>query len=551
MNFAYAARARSVSKWSERARSLAALPEARKGRLVAAAQVGFAVILLLVLLIPLKSYVLQYLTDHLIFFDGADRVLNGQLPNRDFHTPLGPLNYLLPALGYGLSGTLGGMMPVATAIFTVALLPLLLYVCRSRLPHAFALAFGLYILILTIAPVHVGDTLPLPTFAVFYNRWGYAVLSLLFLFLLPRKDGAGSDRRDIAVMAACVLLLFYLKISYAAVAGAFVAGLVAFPHTRRIALWSGLAVALSMAVVELFWSGTGEYLEDIVMATQASGAVRGGLKSVAVALSDNLVAGFILLCAVGMALFSGVGWGTALMCLYMAGSGVLLANQNHQGSNILTFIPAALVAATAPARRGQAAAGGMRLAHWVVLAALSVQSFVLGLATLALHTVAAARSPAASAVDLDGLIAVGASPGEKASTSQLCLAPADASQSQEDKSSYLLIIQDGQRLLARDPRLAGKVFSFDNANPFNALGDRRAPTGIDSWYHYRRNFSETAYRPAEQLFGDVDVVMVPRRPAWSGTTEALLKIYGSDLQSRFTLVARTDCWNAYRKNARR
>lgn len=551
MSFPHAARTGAASAWSERVRSIAALPAERQARLVAAILGGIAFVLLLFLVVPLKTYVPQYLTDHFVFLDGADRVLRGQLPNRDFHSALGLLNYLLPAAGYWLSGSMGGMMPVATAVFTVLLLPLLLHACLSRLTHPLTLAFGAYILILTIAPVHVGDTLPLPTFAVFYNRWGYAVLSVLFLFVLPRKDGVGSERRDIIVMAACLLILFYLKISYFAVAGAFVAGMVLFPHTRRIALGSAIAAALGLIVVELMWSGTRTYLEDIAMAGQASGAVRGGLKSIAVMLSDTLVSGFILLCALAIALVSGVGRGTLLMCLYMAASGVLLANQNHQGPSILTFIPAALVAASAPRKPGGADIGGTRLAYWLCLAALSVPSFVMGLATLALHAVGASRAPAASAVELDGFIGLGASPEEKLSTRRLCLAPGAQSQSLEDRAAYLLIMKDGQRLLSRHPRLAGTVFSFDNANPMNALTDRAAPAGVDSWYHYRRSFSDTAYRPADELFRDVDIIMVPRRPAWEATSVALLKLYGHDLRTKFHLVARTDCWEAYRKNAAR
>ena len=68
----------------------------------------FAVLLVL----PSQVVVSRYVNDLLIFLDGAYRVNQGQVPNRDFHTALGPLNFYLPALAARITGTLGTAMPV-------------------------------------------------------------------------------------------------------------------------------------------------------------------------------------------------------------------------------------------------------------------------------------------------------------------------------------------------------------------------------------------------------------------------------------------------------
>ena len=62
---------------------------------------------------PGRTVTTAYVNDLFIFLDGAHRVASGQVPNRDFHTALGPLVYYIPAAGLLLSGHLGAAMPLA------------------------------------------------------------------------------------------------------------------------------------------------------------------------------------------------------------------------------------------------------------------------------------------------------------------------------------------------------------------------------------------------------------------------------------------------------
>ena len=75
---------------------------------------GLAVAFALVLAVPGQTVTTKYLNDLFIFLDGAHRIMAGQVPNRDFHSALGPLAFYIPAAGYWLSGSLGGAMPVGT-----------------------------------------------------------------------------------------------------------------------------------------------------------------------------------------------------------------------------------------------------------------------------------------------------------------------------------------------------------------------------------------------------------------------------------------------------
>jgi hypothetical protein len=112
---------------------------------------------------------------------------------------------------------------------------------------------------------------------------------------------------------------------------------------------------------------------------------------------------------------------------------------------------------------------------------------------------------------------------------------------------YLWTLQDGARLLREDPRLNGKVFTLDMANPFNALVDREAPRGVDSWYHAGRSFNERTYRAPEEALAEVDVVMVPKAPVHPPGHALLGELYGPYLAGNFRPVATSDYWVAYRR----
>lgn len=536
----------------------------REKLLVPLAPVGSAVLLLLFLVLPGTTYSGNYTNDLMIFFDGGYRVLRGQVPNRDFHTPLGALTVLLPAFGLWMKG-LGGMMPWATAAFTLLFLPFLIYVCRSRLPLVYALGFGIYAILLVVGPVNVGEQVDQTSFAMYYNRWGYALLSLLFLLALRRKDDAPSAMPDGAVAAGLLLGMFYLKISYFLLGVVFLIFLLLITRRR---LWPILALAgagAAIGLVEIFWRGTATYLSDIRAAAEASGALRGTLFTLSRIVLLNFMAVIIFLGVVGIAIARRLGWPTILLCLYMAAAGVMLVNQNAQMVGILTLIPAALVAALSPAGADEEHDPSWpRAASMLLIAALLIPPATTSLVTTGYFAIRSARGQSDSPyqASLNGIVAdegaidtfkVGPDVQREAYRSERpTLEMYNRIRSQRFKNvfsqpEYLRTVQDGARLLRSNPRLGGKVFVFDMGNPFNALLGRESPKGVDAWNHNGRTLTEKSYRPAEAMFGDVDVVMVPKFAAELSTRHVLESVYGPYLARRFEPVAVSDYWRAYRK----
>jgi len=525
--------------------------------------------LAVLLVLPGKTFTYIYSHDMMIFLDGADRVLSGQVPNRDFGTPLGLLTYLMPALGLWLGGSFGAMMPHAMAAFALMILPMLVYACASRLRLEYALILALFTITLVLTPANVGEQFP--SFGMFYNRWGYALLAIVFVLTLPPLRGERRPFADGAVAALILILSFYLKISYFGIAAGFVL-LLLFPRaTRATAIAAFVGAAAGIAAVELLWGGTASYLSDIGRAAEASGVVRGtlpGLAGVAV-YNVGMVAPFALL--LGFAWWRGVSLWTLFLCLFMAGAGMLLANQNAQGAGLLTLIPAGIVASHSIARgQPEEAGSSVPLLAFVLVASIAATSILFSTEGLLRHTMMAMRDPTAApryAAEVDGFIAQevdkpapgmpgletlrGAYAAERfdlAMVTQIRGLPVGQIIAQPE---YLWSVQDGAQLVRSQARLAGKILALDMANPFNALLGRPAPLGIDSWHHAGRTFSDTTHPLAERLFGDVDVVLVPKAPVDPGSALLFRRLYAAYLDQRFERVATSDYWHAYARRTPR
>lgn len=547
----------------ERLRNLSYQSEAR---IIVGVLLAYAALLLLILLLPGRTYLGNYSNDFMIFVDGAYRIIVGQIPNRDFHTPLGPLAFLLPGLGLWTGGSMGAMMPIATAAFTILFAPLMLYVVATRLPLGWALAFGMFMLLLVIVPLNPGEPPDRTSFAMFYNRFCWAMLSTLFLMILRDKSGTHRPWLDAAVMAALLLLMFYLKVNYAAVGLGFTLGLILLRDTRRAALLALAITAVGVLLMELFWSATGNYLADIRVAAEASGTWRGSVFTLGRYVIDNL-SDFILVAGImSVALLRGARPMHLLFALYMAVTGILLLNQSAQGVQIITLIPAALVAVLAPSKSAIRERFWPGLVGALVIAALVTPPAARNILALGYEVVKAAQAPSNDPLyeQLDGVITheTGSSDltpslAELVDVYRTGLANVETVNMLRhsprrhpiNQTEYLRSLEEARQVLQSDPKLAGRVFAFDMANPLNALAGRTPPTGVDAWNHLRRTFSPDIYRAPELEFADVDVVMWPKMPVELTTFQAMRKLYGPYVESHYELVTESTYWRAYRRKA--
>jgi hypothetical protein len=285
--------------------------------------------------------------------------------------------------------------------------------------------------------------------------------------------------------------------------------------------------------------------------------------------SAAMILPFLLV--LGLAVAKRVSWSVIMLCGLMAAAGLLLRNQNHQGPGMMTLVPAAILAGIALARAGREAGAdgkGFALAAKLLVAAMALPPAASALQSILVHGMMAARGGDARqyTAEIDGFIAqevnrpakgeAGLEKAREAYRSGTAdIAAFNATRTEGTlgaipQPEYFWTVQDGAELLRRDPRLSGKVLTLDMANPFNALLGRSAPVGVDSWYHAGRNFNEATYRPPEQVFGDVDVVMVPKAPVQPDSHRLLGRLYGDHIARNYEPVATSDYWRAYRVKRR-
>jgi hypothetical protein len=139
---------------------------------------GFALILLLFLAGLLFQRNFAYFRDYSITFEGAYRLALGQIPFRDFGSPVGPVSFLIPAIFFKLFGASLQVFQIAQLFTNFIHLVLLVFIFQKlalplRLQFASMLLFGFAYLIFLTHP--------------WYNSTGFLTLELVILLSLYQK----------------------------------------------------------------------------------------------------------------------------------------------------------------------------------------------------------------------------------------------------------------------------------------------------------------------------------------------------------------------------
>ena len=511
----------------------------------------FAVVLALLLALPGQSVATKYLNDLFVILDSAYRVAEGQVPNRDFHTVLGPLASYLPAVGYGVSGSLGAAIPTGMALLIVVLALPIAAILTSRLRPVIALPFGAFLLLILAVPILLGESITALTFAKFYNRIGWAALGALLVMVLPPEHPHARQHWIDALSAGFLtLVMLYTKLTYGAVALAFLVFMLSDSRERR---WAAGALGLTLAVglaVEAFWRSTLAHLSDLRLAFDVGGRLRGTWGQITDHILGNMTEYVLLALVAGLALRRTRSIREALFYGFCAVTGFLLINQNFQAWGIVTLHAAAAVAAEtilraedqstlAPDERRWTVASGATLLYL----ALVLPTIVHCAAALGLHTVAAGMR-AGQAVALPRL-------------EEVRLANLWTWNEYDEGAAYLSTLKDGAEALSGlDPKPSA-IFVLDRANPFSMALHAPPPRGDTPWLQWDRTLNGSSFVPAETLLAGVEIVMEPKpapgtdptSPSAQGTAQPLQTLYGPYIAAHFDLVRETEHWKLYRRPA--
>jgi hypothetical protein len=508
-------------------------PSILRRRPVAASAFAVAAVCALILAIPGETVTTKYMNDLFIFLEGVHRIDLGQVPNRDFHTALGPLVYYIPALGYWLSGTMGGAMPTGMALLVMALAPITAHVLGSRMRPAIGIPLAAFLLLIVAVPINTGESIGALSFAMFYNRIGWAALGiLLVMHLRPIESRPWLLVLDSASAAILILLMLYTKVSYAVVGIGFLALTLGDRKQRPWATAALVLVPLGALAVELVWGGTKSHVADLRLA----GMVSGSLGTI-----DNLV-GIVLRHLADLALFTLVAafvlwraWSVRdlLYFAYCAGAGWMLISQNFQQWGIITISVGAAVAAEILGRQHELAAEPSRSittgAHLLLLAML-LPTLVHNTAALGLHGALAAMKYGETV------------PLEKFDRIRLARLWFDGDPT---FVRYMASLKDGAAALAAMEGDVDRGLVLDFVNPFTAGLGLKPARGDSTWYHWGRTINEEHFPPAEQLFRDVRVVMEPKWAVEEWTARGMRTVYADYLAEHYEVAVETAEWKIY------
>ena len=504
--------------------------------------IAAAVVFALLLALPGRTITTAYINDLFIFLDGAHRVVSGQVPNRDFHTALGPLVYYLPALGLRLSGTFGAAMPTAMAVVVLALAPVMAHVLISRLRPFISLLFGAFVLLVVAVPTNLGESIGGLSFAMFYNRIGWAALAiLLVMYLRPNRPRPRQELLDTACAAVLTLAMLYTKVTYGLVALAFLAFMLTDRRQYRWAAATLVAVAALAIVVELFWRSSAAHIADLLLTGRVSG-VRG-IEDLVLGFAKHLADYTLFGIFAVLALRRTRSLRDFLFFGFCAGPGLLIVIQNSQPWGIITLQAGSVVGAELllrPAHDPEAEGSVPRAtrdslgfgAPWLLLAFLLPTS-LHWLTALVLHA---------------GLAT--AKFGEEFGLPKfegIRLARLWSSGDDTLSTTYLTSIREGARTLASLNLESTRVSVLDFSNPYSASLGLTPPRGDYSWLHWGRNVSAEHFLPGEEMLGDVDVLMEPK---WGINNLPLSNLYAGYIGQNFERVRETDSWTVHLRRER-
>lgn len=517
--------------------------------------------------------------DIYIFIDGAYRILHGQLPHLDFVTGIGGANFF----------TMAWLAPYADSLYQaflwnqvgIAALFLLVtwYVALSRLTVLTTVALVLYLAVILLAPLNIGGVGGDVTFAMFYNRFGWAALLLALVFVLPSQlpNSPLSATLDVLCVAFLLLFTLYTKATFClGILLVLLCMLLFFPATFwRRAIAVALVTLSTVALVEVLMPGYHlAYLADLILMVQAK-------QEVGLDLAEALRSAALPLLLIALAYW--IVWNLSPLlpqanrwkrfgfsALFLA-LAILIFTQNAQERGmtaLLGLLLVYIVLYTHSVEADRAAPRQVRdlaILH-IILLVFVLPEFLERNVSMDSYRRSALEEPRDYPFPVPERLRHYAVSG----------GTVDTLRRMAEENAFRLSLEDYSALISRKPpkqeiyqleyvyTLArgaealrstmnehgeGTVNTWDFVNPFSYILELEPAGGNYLWYHHKLNFSSNSHLPADAVFGATDYIMVPRYPVSADQARALSAIYGGYLEDNFILAQETPLWQVYRRKA--
>ena len=478
--------------------------------------------------------------DVLFLLDGAWRILNGQVPHTGFHTVLGPVIFLIVALGMKLGGVSAGVLPWVNSGMFLLLTSWAWLISRRRVSPFTSVLFTLSVGLLVAGTYHLGFDYWMSSYANLYNRYGYAMLFiLLFDQYFPTESDDPKDLLVSAVSSGFLLsVLFFLKVTFFLVGALFVlCCLLLFGRSRKWLVWFCLGFLLFLLPLLVYLGfDPGPLLRDYLIPAQArvQGIAHGHVVS-----HRTYPFAFAINCMVAMAVAMIIittslknRFTLAVLVFFSIMSGIFLNVTNFGFSDMPLLVISGLFPLEYCLRSG---------ASRKILSL----SFVFMLAMFSLMNGEFLYKNAASIVfasrhkdKTEGTLGRFDSPPLR----NLYVEKADG----YGNDAYVTKINDGISLLRRVASRRDRVMAINFENPFSLALGLAPPRGDTLWWHLGCTFDGKHLWPADEIFRDVTLVMIPKNDDPEAATP-LKRLYAPYLERNFRKLAESEYWTVERK----
>jgi hypothetical protein len=517
--------------------------------------------------------------DSFIFLDAIYRIEAGQRPHVDFHTALGSATMYLPALGAWLAGGFAGSVELSSALVGLAAALACSHAGFRRLPSGATAALAVVAFMIATPAALLGwgqgatntfvgdEAIALSdgsSYAMFYNRWAWALILPVFVYLIPDRrvqlDGAqlrsGVRLDECLLMAVLLTVLFYTKATYF-VAGAGAAVVYALGQSSPIKTLGVGAAAVTVLILAI-GAPTGillPYIGDILFAAQVSGTKFDTLLMVLLGDAHLIVfAASPLLVASALGRASARDW---MVSGYILAASLYMIIQNAQTEQMVTL------SALAAYGLSRALTDPLALAR-----ALAISAFALTVAWPVVDRSAALMQQVAGTrreeirepAPWSGIAALR---NVYLPERENMLAPLKEAKSSKDlldefhyanrfgrKESlrvgeYMAGIMAGMDELKAVMRPGDSVAQLDIAGPLPFLLQARPALGSYITLHAGRTVDDAHHPDPAKLFADTDHVMIPRTAMIQETPALMLTLYDAWLTANYEERVVTDYWIRY------
>lgn len=492
--------------------------------------------------------------DALILLDDAWRIVNGQVPHRDFYSPLGPLEYGI--IGFGMLLSHGGpqALAIGTAVFGLGAGLWGWQLARCRMPVLFGLLSITWLILTSTSPTPLGFDPRFLSCAMIYNRQGYALLGIILLECAFAREkhsfwsGASSG--------AALILLGFLKLNFFGIAGLLLFATVPLSRTELSRTWGLIAGSAATVLAFLAYPrfSIWAFVTDMRSAIQGRGStlnLHGTIDGIMKCASSGSV-WMVLVGTVALVYLTepekrlqrqSVTFTILSLIVLLSGPFFVQTNALESGCELAPLWLIILLDRLSAIHLRRTESKGLTMG----LVAMCLGGIVAGVLPDVASTVVLLeyQSPEKKSLAL-GIAAPGMEHFRIYDSSSFYATNTRGGDG--DGTYFAKCLNDGLALLRAQSKPDESIISLGFYNPFSYLLHRKPAAG-SSFLLVGNSISKAHMPGSNQVFDHADLMILPEYEGTHQSSDQYIQSYYRPyLLEHFHFVARSQFWSLYRRN---